>query len=212
MNTPIKVFIIDDSLLIREGIKRVISPLKFISLVGETHELNHIKDQLSLKQPDILLLEMDLCQRPMKELIAEIKVASPTTQVLIISDCQCELPVLMAIRSGISGYLKKNVSADELVKAIKTIASGQAYFTPDISELLAKGVLLSASGNLNFSDREMEILRLICKGRSNEQMADLLFITEKTVITHRKNIMNKAGVKKSSDLIVWAFDNNLVSR
>jgi DNA-binding NarL/FixJ family response regulator len=209
MSKPfIKVFIADDSLLVREGIKQIISSFTFISIVGESHELANIHSKLEKGLPDILILELDLCHRPMKELLADFRTVSQQIKVLVISECNC----VLAIKAGISGYLKKNVSAEELINAVKIVAGGNQYFTPEISQLLANGILSNKSNNPNFSERELEILRLICKGRSNEQMAELLFISEKTIATHRKNIMKKAGVKKSSDLIVWAFDHQIVSR
>lgn len=212
MEIPITVFMMDDSLLVREGLKRIISPHAHIRIIGETNEPSTILQHIKTLKPSICMLEMDLCQQPLKDLIAEVVALSPSTKVLVLSDCDCELPIVMAVRSGISGYLHKKVSEEELLQALHTIAKGKSYFTPHISQILSNGILGLAQGSLALTNRELEILRLICKGRSNEQMADLLCIAEKTILTHRKNIMKKVGVKKSSELIVWAFDNHLVTK
>ena len=208
----IKVLIADDYFLIREGIKKSLKSLREVVIVGEANSLDELLVLLAKYKPEIVIMEINLCDRPIKELIGEIKHESPKTKVLIISDCFCELPVIMSIRAGISGFIRKNVSKDELTQAVRSIAIGVDYFAPEITQILVNGYLSSSTSQNSFSEREMEILRYICKGRSNEQIADILYISEKTVATHRKNIMKKAGVKKTSDLIVWSLEKNLIQR
>lgn len=208
----IRILIADDYFLIREGIKKSLRSLREVVIVGEANNSKELKAMLAKHQPDIVILEINLCDRSIKELIGEMKQESPKTNVLIISDCFCELPVIMSIRAGVSGFIRKNVSKEELTQAVRSIASGVDYFAPEITQILAHGFMSNSKPSNSFSDREMEILRYICKGRSNEQIADILFISEKTVGTHKKNIMKKAGVKKTSDLIVWALEKNLIQR
>lgn len=205
-----RIFIADDYLLIREGIKNIINNLKGTIIVGESNSLSNLSSKINDCYPDIIIMELNLCDRPIKEIVEEIKTTSPQTKILVVSDCECELPIVMAIRAGVAGFIKKNLSEEELIKAIHSLSSGLNYFTPAITQLLANGYLSNSETGINFSDREMEVLRYICKGRSNEQIAELLFISEKTVATHRKNIMKKAAVKKSSDLIIWALDNKIL--
>ncbi len=208
----LKVIIADDYFLIREGIKKSLQTLKDVTIVGETSDIDEFVVLVAQHTPNIAIIEINLCDRPIQELIAQLKQESPCTKVLIISDCYCEIPVIMSIRAGISGFIRKNVSQEEIVQAIRSIANGVDYFTPEITQLLINGYLSNASKQSSFSERELEIFRYICKGRSNEQIADILFISEKTVATHRKNIMKKAGVKKTSDLILWALEKNLFRR
>lgn len=208
----LKVIIADDYFLIREGIKKSLQTLKDVTIVGETSDIDEFVVLVAQHTPNIAIIEINLCDRPIQELIAQLKRESPYTKVLIISDCYCEIPVIMSIRAGISGFIRKNVSQEEIVQAIRSIANGVDYFTPEITQLLINGYLSNASKQSSFSERELEIFRYICKGRSNEQIADILFISEKTVATHRKNIMKKAGVKKTSDLILWALEKNLFRR
>ncbi len=208
----LKVIIADDYFLIREGIKKSLQTLKDVTIVGETSDIDEFVVLVAQHTPNIAIIEINLCDRPIQELIDQLKQESPCTKVLIISDCYCEIPVIMSIRAGISGFIRKNVSQEEIVQAIRSIANGVDYFTPEITQLLINGYLSNASKQSSFSERELEIFRYICKGRSNEQIADILFISEKTVATHRKNIMKKAGVKKTSDLILWALEKNLFRR
>jgi DNA-binding NarL/FixJ family response regulator len=212
VSTEIKIFIIDDYFLIREGIKKIINELPNAVIVGESHDLSDLTAKMKNCLPDIIIMELNLCDNPLRDFMQEIKTVSAQTKVLIVSDCDCELPVITAIRSGIAGFIKKNVSEEELIKAIQTISKGADYFSPEITQLLANSYLSGSTSGINLSDREMEILRYICKGRSNEQIAEILFISEKTVATHRKNIMKKAVVKKTSDLILWALENKIVQK
>lgn len=205
----LSVYIADDYFLIREGLKRSLSGVKDIQVVGEAAQMKTIIPSLVDLQPDVLLLEMNLCERSIKDLLMEVQDNCPATKTIIISDCNCELPVVLAIRSGISGFIRKNISKEELIKAIRTVSAGQSYYCSDIAQLLVNGIL-SDQPSTAFSDRELEVLSYICKGRSNEQIGDLLFLSEKTIATHRRNIMKKAGVKKTSDLIIWALDKNLL--
>ncbi|WP_018344224.1 response regulator transcription factor [Cytophaga aurantiaca] len=208
----IKVYIADDYYLIREGVKRSLKQSKDIEVVGESNNLNHLRGSIEECKPDVLIFELNLCQQPVRDLIQDLKQVNSNVKFLIISDCDCELPLVMAVRAGVTGFVRKNVSKDELLHAVQQVYNNKEYYVSEITQLLLKGFLNNDQSNGVFSDRELEILRYICKGRSNEQIADILFISEKTIATHRRNIMKKAGVKKSTDLIIWALDNKIVSR
>lgn len=211
MNT-LRILVADNYFLIREGLKQAIHLLQDTEVVGESVDYKGLITEIAQKKPDIVLMEINLCDRPIKLLMAEIKDNSPSTKVLVMSDCVCELPVMSAVKSGISGYIKKDVDQQELHTALKTIASGKEYFSPEISKILMEGILNTNKVENALTEREIEILRYICKGRSNEQIGDLLFVSDKTIATHKRNIMKKVGVKKTSDLILWALDNRVVER
>ncbi|WP_299254287.1 response regulator transcription factor [uncultured Cytophaga sp.] len=208
----IKVFIADEHYLIREGVKGTLAGAEHIQIVGESSDLVHLHNNIDSSNPNVLIFELNLCKEPVRDLIQDLKLKHPRLKFLIISDCDCELPLVMAVRAGVTGFLRKNVLKEELLYAIQQVHNNKEYFVGDITQLLLKGLLNNATSDFSFSDRELEVLRYICKGRSNEQIADILFISEKTIATHRRNIMKKAGVKKSTDLIIWALDNKIVSR
>ncbi len=210
--SKIKVYIVDDYYLIREGVKRSLKQDKDIEIVGESNDLAGLVDSIKDLQPDILLFELNLCQQPVRELIQNLKEINPNVKFLIISDCDCELPLVMAVRAGVTGFLRKNVTQVELLHAVHQVFNNKEYYVSEITQILLKGFLNNEQSNGTFSDRELEILRYICKGRSNEQIGDLLYISEKTVATHRRNIMKKAHVKKTTELILWSLDNNIVPK
>ncbi|MFN8417069.1 MAG: response regulator transcription factor [Cytophagaceae bacterium] len=208
----LRILVADNYFLIREGLKQAIHLLEDTEVVGESVDYNGLILELGQKKPDIVLLEINLCDKPIKLLMSEIKDCSPSTKVLVMSDCVCELPVITAVKSGISGYIKKDVDREELHQALKIIAAGKEYFSPEISKILMDGLLNKNKTESTLTEREVEILRYICKGRSNEQIGDLLFVSDKTIATHKRNIMKKVGVKRTSDLILWALDNRVVER
>ena len=208
----IKVYIVDDYYLIREGVKRSLKQHDEIEIVGESNNLTYLANSIKETQPDVLIFELNLCQQPIRDLIEELKEVKANVKFLIISDCDCELPLVMAVRAGVTGFVRKNVAKEELMHAVQQVYNNKEYYVSDVTQILLKGFLNNDKSESIFSDRELEILRYICKGRSNEQIADILFISEKTIATHRRNIMKKAKVKKSTELIVWALDNNIVPR
>jgi len=208
----IKVYIVDDYYLIREGVKRSLKQHDEIEVVGESNNLTNLTTFIQESQPDVLIFELNLCQQPIRDLIEGLKQVKSNVKFLIISDCDCELPLVMAVRAGVTGFVRKNVAKEELLHAVHQVYNNKEYYVSDVTQVLLKGFLNNEHSESIFSDRELEILRYICKGRSNEQIADILFISEKTIATHRRNIMKKAGVKKSTELIVWALDNKIVSR
>lgn len=208
----IKVFIADEQYLIREGVKRTLAEAEHIQIVGESSDLIHLQTDIEMSNPNVLIFELNLCKESVCDIILGLKVKHPRLKFLIISDCDCELPLVMAVRAGVTGILRKSVVKEELLYAIQQVHINKQYFVSDITQLLVKGLLNQTPTEVSFSDRELEVLRYICKGRSNEQIADILFISEKTIATHRRNIMKKAGVKKSTDLIIWALDNKIVTR
>lgn len=210
--SKIKVYIVDDYYLIREGVKRSLKQHEEIEIVGESNNLSNLTSSIQQSQPDVLIFELNLCQQPVGDLIDGLKRVKSNVKFLVISDCDCELPLVMAVRAGVTGFVRKNVAKEELLHAVQQVYNNKEYYVSDVTQVLLKGFLNNEHAESIFSDRELEVLRYICKGRSNEQIADILFISEKTIATHRRNIMKKAGVKKSTDLIIWALDNKIVSR
>jgi len=208
----VRIFILDDYYLIREGLKRTLSTTEDFVVVGESPELTGIAQSMKDLTPDLLLLNTGLCKRPVGELVQEIRKVSPHTKILAIAEYSCEMKVLTSVKFGISGFISKKADQEEVLKAVKEVALGKDYFTPEVTRILIKGLLSGRKAENLFSERELEIMNLICQGVTNEAIAGQLFLSESTVATHKRNIMKKAGVKRTSDLILWAMDNKLVER
>jgi len=202
----IKVVIADDSLIFREGIKKLVKSVTEIQIVGEAKNLNEALHLCRLHKPDIIFLEINLCSSPISEFIKEVNRFSPSTKFFVITDCDCGLPVFLAIKAGVNAFLKKNVDSDEFIKAIKEVIEGRNYITPIVMQDFFKGFSSFNSNQNQLTEKEQVILRYFCLGRSSEQIADILNLSEKTIATHKRNIMQKAKVKRTSDLIFWGIE------
>lgn len=207
-----RFFIVDDVFLIREGFKQVIKDIPGAELCGESETLENLNFQVQVNKAEVIILDLDLCQTPLKSLVKDLREEMPEIRVVILSDCNCELPVLAAINAGVKGFIqKKNLSREDLQTALKAITEGKEYYSQEVTRILIGSYGEDGIRKFNFSQRETEILRYITSGKSNEQIAQVLFLSENTVATHRRNIMKKAGVNKTTELIIWARENRVVN-
>ncbi len=202
------VLVAGRSYLCREGIKQILGEIGY-HLICECDNFDQL-NSLSLEHnPDIMMLEIG--QRESESLfnLIALKNKPQKTKVMLFCEQGMTANLFNKVQSKIDGLVNTNVSKEEIILAINSILSGEKYFTPSVIKLLLqdneeKTDLLSP--NKLFTDREVQIIQYILKGRSNEQIADILFLSEKTVATHKRNIMKKAQVKKTSDLILFALD------
>ncbi|MCU0429671.1 MAG: response regulator transcription factor [Cytophagaceae bacterium] len=204
-----RFYVVDDMVLIREGLKHVLKEIPGAELCGESDSLEKISEALLHYKADILLLDMNLCEVPLKSFIQQLKATVPAIKVVVWSACACELPILAAIHSGIHGYIqKKKLSRDELLNAMRSLLQGKEYFSQEILRILVGNYSNEGIHRFRFSQREQEILPYLTSGKTNEQIAQVLFLSENTVATHRRNIMRKIGVNKTTELILWAREHN----
>lgn len=207
-----RFFIVDDIFLIREGFKHIIKDIPGAEFCGEAETLENLNFHVQVSNADTIILDLNLCETPLKGLIDKLRTEMPQLRVVILSDCHCELPVLAAINAGIKGFIqKKNLRREELDTALAVLAEGKEYYSQEITRILIGSYGSDGIRKFNFSQRETEILQYITSGKSNDQIAQLLFLSENTVATHRRNIMRKAGVNKTTELIIWARENKIVS-
>jgi DNA-binding NarL/FixJ family response regulator len=161
-------------------------------------------------QPDILLTDYSLPGISGLELTRAVKKDYPMTKVVALSMHDEAHLVRGILKEGVDGYLLKNIQQFELKNALKQIMLGMPYVSPEITKLLMHDLNHPAEENTLLTDREKDILRLIAKEFSNKQIAEKLFISERTVETHRKNIFRKTGTTSLVGLIKFAFANNLI--
>ena len=206
----ISVYIVDNNYWVRKGLNLVLGASDEINIVGETDSASELISLLSDSQPDILILDVNASENSICELVKNVKQTQRTTKVLLISDFEPDFSMIQVLKGGVDGFINKQSDQNELKTAIKALAKGGDYFSESIQKLITHGFKTDDGQDLSLSEREIQILRFICRGRSNEQIADLLFLSEKTITTHRRNIMRKARVSKSTELIVWALNNNII--
>lgn len=210
----IDVLIVDDHKMFREGLKAVLEPESGIRVVGEAENGTRAVEACEQLSPDIVL--MDVTMPEMNGLIAcnLIKKRCPGTRVLMLSMHLKETYILEALKGGASGYVLKDDAADELVQAICTVAGGERYLSPRIVTLVVER-LLSANPESDplfglLSDREQEVLQLLCEGKSTRQTAERLVISPRTVENHRAKIMDKLGIHDVPTLVKTAIEAGLI--
>lgn len=206
----IAVYIVDNNYWVRKGLNLVLGASDEINIVGETDSITELVSSLHTSQAEILILDVNASEDSICELVKKVKLNSRNIKVLLLSDFEPDFSVIQILKVGVDGFINKQSDQKELKNAIKVLAKGGDYFSGSILKLIEHGFKTEDGTNLSLSEREIQILRYICKGRSNEQIADLLFLSEKTITTHRRNIMRKAQVSKSTELIVWAISNNII--
>ena len=203
--STIKVVIADDHTLFREGLKRILSLEKEILVVGEASRGDEIAKVVERTKPDVLLLDLKMPKGDLIQTLLDVRETNPQTKVIVLTAYSEEENILNAAKGGARGYVLKGVSSSTLLQAIKAAQKGDVWVDREVSsaeifkELARAHSLGSGDGPKNealkaLTRREVEILRLVAEGLTNEEIALKVFISEKTVKTHLTNIFAKLRV------------------
>lgn len=207
----INVFIADDHALIREGIKNLLSPLSDIKLVGETANPFEIIEQIKKNKCDVLILDLSMPGKNGLDVLKEIKSICPETKILIMTMMPEDQFAKRTLKAGASGYLTKESAADELITAIRRIASGRKYVSQSLAEKLAQDLDDTVDKPIQdlLSDREFQVMKMMASGKSQTDIANELSISTSTVNTYRSRILEKLNLHSNAELIHFAYRNNL---
>jgi NarL family two-component system response regulator LiaR len=211
----IRVLIVDDHQIVRQGLRNFLELNEDIVVIGEAADgIGALEFATELK-PDVIL--MDLVMPRMDGITAtmEIKKMNPEVMVIALTSFTEDDKVIPAIQAGACSYLLKDVSPDDLVEAIRAAAKGEARLHPDVTRKLMQQVSKPAPAQkepvpAEITDRELDVIRLVAEGKSNQEIASELVISEKTVKTHMSNIFSKLGLVDRTQLAIFAIKNNLV--
>jgi DNA-binding NarL/FixJ family response regulator len=210
----IKVVIADDHRLVRDGLIKILEGCDDIQVVAEASNGLEALKKVSELVPDVILLDISMPKLSGMEVARRLKKESPNTRIVILTMHEEEEYSLKMIRAGVSGYLLKDSAAAEVINAIRSTHAGKAFFSPQISKMLAENYREIAPGEEDpydrLNDREREILQLIAEGHPNKEIAEMLFISPKTVDNHRTNLMRKLNIHTTADLVRWATKKGLV--
>jgi len=209
MSTAKHIFIVDDHQMVIDGLKLLIGNGSGFNIVGESNDPTRVPEMLSGANVDILLTDVSMPGMSGVELTRIISKMYPHIKILALSMFGDANVVTEMIDAGISGFILKNTGRQELMEALDKIAAGQHYYAPDITHQLVKSLKENKEGN-HLTDREVEIIRMIEKEFSNKQIADLLFISERTIETHRKNIFRKTNTQTVVGLLKYAYERKII--
>ena len=206
----INVLLTDDHQIIIDGLKSLLKNQDEINVAAEANNGRDALRILNLISIDVLLMDIDMPVMNGIDALKEIRRQNSKVKVVILSMYNEAGMIKSLIDLGANGYLLKSCTQDELVDAIKKVASGQSYFSSDVTLALLKPATNQGQQNEILTERETEILKLIAAGFSNKEIGEQLFISHRTVDTHRTNLMKKLDVNNIAGLISYAIRNGIV--
>ncbi|WP_404405015.1 response regulator [Pelagibacterium halotolerans] len=206
--TPIKVLLVDNHPLVLDGLKAILETYDHIDVVGAAPSARAALEIARASQPDVVLMDINMPELNGLDAIELFKEQTPATRLLMLSMHDSREYISTSVMYGASGYILKDVSTDEIINAIETVANGGTFFSSGVSDVLLERRADAKTRAL--TTREQAILLLIAGGKSNKDVAATLDISTRTVETHRKNIKKKLGIATTAGLTRYAIENGLI--
>jgi DNA-binding NarL/FixJ family response regulator len=216
----IKIMIVEDFVLIRQGLKQILGLKEDFLMVGESDRGDEVIEKVTVLQPDVVLMDIHLPGKSGIELTAELKLKFPAVKILALTIDADRHYLSDMIKAGASGCILKDVNTETLYQAIETVARGDAFIEPGLlSNVLTEFREASSvekpavlEGQFGLTQREIEIIHCIACGESNKVIAKRLFISEKTVKNHVSNILRKTGLEDRTQVAVYAYRKGLITK
>ncbi len=214
MSDTVKVVIIDDHKLVTDCIGLFLKGAKDVEVIGVAHSGKEALTMLKNNDPQVLLVDISMPEMSGIELTEAVKKKHPTLKILILSMHSDYNNISDAIDAGADGYVPKDVSSEELVEAILTVSKGKNYFHSTISDEIVKNYATKRQQNDNIlpqlTKRELEVLQIFAEGFNNSEIADKLFLSVRTIESHKNHILQKTNMKNSVELIKFAIKNKII--
>jgi two-component system, NarL family, invasion response regulator UvrY len=208
----IKVFLCDDHALIRRGIRDTLSDAIDIEVVGEAADYGELRALMRERSADVLVLDINLPGRSGLDVLQVLKDEGTPMRVLVVSMYPEDQYAIRALRAGAHGYVNKGSDTHLLVEAVRVVAKGRKYITPEIAQMLAESLTqpTTEQAHEKLSDRELQTLVLIASGKRLSDIAAELTLSPKTVSVYRARVLEKLALSNNSELTVYAIRNGLV--
>ncbi len=211
----LKLYIVDDHKLFREGLKLLLSTQDFVQHIYEASNGREFVENLALADCDVVLMDIEMPEMNGIEATEAALRLKPGLKIIVLSMYGDEQYYYKMVDAGVKGFVLKNSGIEKVVAAIRKVADGENYFS---EELLMNILSNMREGGKNepevpdneISEREMEILYHVCLGLSNQEIADKLFISKRTVDKHRANLLSKTGCKNTAALVMYAIKNKMI--
>ncbi|HSS04959.1 MAG TPA: response regulator transcription factor [Solirubrobacterales bacterium] len=207
MAAGVSIVLADDHTLVRRALRMLLEEEQGFEVVAEADDADGAIRYLRGHKPDVLILDLNMPGRPSLEAIPEMREASPQTRIVVLTMQKEPAFARQALQLGVLGYVLKEAADDELVQAVRSAAAGDTYLQPALGAKLAAEPEAAAT---DLSERETDVLRLIALGHTNAETAEKLYISVRTVETHRAHIQQKLGVSSRAELVRSALSRGLV--
>lgn len=212
----IKVLIVDDHAILREGIKALLSCYEDIEIVGEASDGAEAIKKVKELNPDVTLMDIAMPGLGGLESTLELRKIRPQTKIIVLTQYDNREYIYRFFKAGVSGYVLKKAMGTELLSAIRAVYNGGTFLYPSVATKVVEGYLQegeqppAVDPYEALTDREKQVLKLIAEGYTNKEMAELLYISVKTVMGHRTNIMEKLNIHNRTELVKFAIRHGLV--
>jgi two-component system, NarL family, invasion response regulator UvrY len=208
----IKVILCDDHALIRRGIRDTLSDASDIRVVGEAGDYGELRSLMREHSCDVLVLDINLPGRSGLDVLHVLKDEANPVKVLVVSMYPEDQYAIRALRAGAAGYVNKGGDPQSIVQAVRTVAAGRKYVTPEIAQMLVESLSAPAAelAHQKLSDRELQTMTMIASGKRLSDIATELTLSPKTVSVYRARVLEKLGLANNAELTVYAIRNKLV--
>ncbi len=214
MDNTVKIIIVDDHEIFRNGLKMVLGKLEYVDIVGEAANGQEFLDLIRQVTCDIVLMDIEM---PIMSGIDATIIAlkeNPNLKIISLTMFTDDNYVQSMMDAGVKGFLVKNINKDTLNKAITTVAGGGNYYSEELFKFFTRKLNAKEdtanSNEVKFTAREKEILQLLSEGLSNKEIADILYVSERTVVGHKSNMLAKTGCKSAISLLAYALRHRLI--
>lgn len=205
-----KIYLVDDHQMLIDGLKALLAGEPNISIVGESNSSTKALKNILEINPDIVLTDINMPEMDGIDLTKAIKKQSPEIKIIALSMFGEHQTINDMLKAGVSGYILKNTGKKELLNAIEKVSNGDSFFSDEVSVEMMKAADVGETKEITLSLREIEIIELIAKEYTNAKIAETLFISERTVETHRKNIFRKTDTKGVLGLLKYCVDKRII--
>lgn len=212
----IKVLLVDDHKIVRDGIKLMLKSQAGIDVVAETDDGNKILEILENTQVDVIVMDINMPEMNGIQAAKMVKKEYSDIKILALTMSSDDSHIRQMVQAGASGYIMKSAGRDELTEAIQDVMSGKHYFSDQATQSIMMDLVKnkgksSAPDPVHITDRELEVLQMIVKEHTNQEIAEKLYISPRTVDAHRRNLLQKTGARNTAGLVKYAFQNNLIN-
>ncbi|CCH52813.1 two component transcriptional regulator, LuxR family [Fibrisoma limi BUZ 3] len=217
--TPTKLMLVDDHSIVRDGIRLLLEQAEGLEIVDEANDGEEALEKLKVQRPDVVLMDISLPGMSGIQTTQVISRLYKGVRVLMLSMHNNEDYILRSVEAGAYGYILKDSSSDEMVKAIRTIASGEKYYSSPVATIILNGYMQQlkkgekhgrAQRQSRLSKKEKEILQFLVEGMSSREIAEKLQLSVRTVDNHRANMMRRLQVRNAAELVRMAVEDKLI--
>lgn len=215
MTTKIRVFLIDDHGVLRQGLQLLLDAQPDMIVVGESGRGRDVIDSLLRSRPDVVIVDVSMPDVSGHQLAAAIREALPDAKIVALTRHAEKAYVQQMLKAGATGYVLKQTAADVLISAIRSVAAGGTYLDPAVAGKVIESMGGSRAGANNgavLTGREQEVLTMVAYGHTNKEIGTALGITTKTVETHKANVMHKLGITSRAELVRFALAQGWLER